>query len=111
MSGDKSDKQQAPTFDLGRLIADLGGAPALSRKMCAAGFGAHWELKTLQVRRRRHDMRIARFLEVAHVFRLEGRIIRFEHYIQWSPECPYPPTSHPDLPQPVPVSQRQSDTI
>ena len=106
MSGDKRDAHAlAPTFDLGRLIADLGGAPALSRKMCAAGFRANWELKTLQRRRRRSNIQITRLLELMHVFRLEGRIIRPEHYIIWSPECHYPPSSNPDLPQPVPVSQ------
>jgi hypothetical protein len=108
MSGDKSDALAfAPEFDLGRLIHDLGGAPALSRIMCEAGFGANWGLKTLQARRRRLDMRIARFLEVEHVFRLRGRIIRFDHYITRSHECQYPPSSSLELPQPVPVSQRQ----
>lgn len=98
-----------PTFDVKRLWKDLGGPRALSERMCAANLRDFWELKTVQARPRRGDLFIGRLLELIHVHRMQGRIIRFEDYIIWPKDTVYPSPSAADIPQPVPVSQRGSE--
>ncbi len=106
MSRDERDVSTLPHFDLTRLIRDLGGDRAVSERMKRHKVPL-WELKTMQRRRRAGELRVSRLLELMHVQRLEGRPFNPNHYIVWSPECPYPQASSPDLPQPVPVSQRE----
>ena len=106
MPRDKRDESLLPVFDIARLIRDLGGIRALSERMARHG-ASLWGIKTLQVRQRKNNLSVERLLELMHVQRLEGRPINPNHYITWSPACQYPSPSSPDLPQPVPVSQRQ----
>jgi hypothetical protein len=97
-----------PFLDIKRLWKDLGGSRALSDRMCAAGLRDFWELKTVQARRHRQDMYFGRLLEIIHVHRLQGRTIRLEDYVIWPKDTQYPAPSASEIPQPVPVSQRES---